>query len=131
MLIKEYGNLAHYREHLEQAWKLVSMAINMVQESCHRPVEQLRDYDNQSSDIISAIEKSARNSIRSFFLHMLEQYLESLETRNFWFLQDNLLVTLKAFLLSALFLFLRQGAAHFQVCFQAQHLDLISLIDRH
>lgn len=90
MLIKEYGNLAHYREHLEQAWKLVSMAINMVQESCHRPVEQLRDYDNQSSDIISAIEKECTELYPFFFLHMLEQYLESLETRNFWFLQDNL-----------------------------------------
>ncbi|EFO61284.1 Hypothetical protein GLP15_4004 [Giardia lamblia P15] len=92
MLIKEYGNLKHYREYLDQAWKLVSMAINMVRENCHRPTKHLHDYDcdNQPSDIISAIERECTELYPFFFLHMLERHLEALEAGNFWFLQDSL-----------------------------------------
>ncbi|EET01379.1 hypothetical protein GSB_153468 [Giardia duodenalis] len=90
ILRKEHGDLNHYRDSLKQAWELVSMTINVVRAFCHGTTKELDNYDDQPNDIVSAIEKECTELYPSFFLHKLEQYLESLETRRFWLLQDNL-----------------------------------------
>lgn len=90
---KEYDNLVYYRKHWEQAWELVSRVINTVRELCNGSLKKLPDYDNHpigTINTIDTIEKKCAEIYPTFFLHNLERYLESLESKNLWFLQDKL-----------------------------------------
>lgn len=93
MSAMEYSNLKSYREHWEQAWELVSKVINVTRERCNGLCNNLSDYNNYYSvtgDTVEVVEKECTELYPFFFLHKLDQYLESLESKDCWLIQDKL-----------------------------------------